>query len=125
MKARCLVGHDPTQADQHSDWQRHDAAGQPRRWLCLNSPYVAKVLWPWMTRAAADPACEALEVEIPAEAAEPCWCDACTQHLKEAGLNLEDPAVRKQFALDSVARFRKETAAYAEAVRPGLKVSFT
>ncbi|MBI5685590.1 MAG: hypothetical protein HZC54_10965 [Verrucomicrobia bacterium] len=125
MKARCLVCHDPAQAEQHPDWQQRDVAGQPRRTLCLNSPYVAKVLWPWMTHAAGDPACDALEFEISAEAGEPCWCDACALHLKEAGLDLNDPAVRKRFALDSVARFRKETAAYAEAVRPGLKVRFT
>lgn len=78
-----------------------------------------------MTHSAADPACDALEFEIPAEAGEPCWCDACELHLREAGLDLNDLAQRKQFALDSVARFRKETAAYAEAVRPGLKVTFT
>lgn len=112
------------QAEEHPDWLQRPAAGPPRRSLCLNSPYVAKIVWPWMTRAAADPACEALEFGIPAEAGEPCWCEACTAHLREAGLDAHDAAVRKQFALDSVARFRKETAAYAEAVRPGLKVSF-
>jgi hypothetical protein len=124
MKARCLLCRDAAQAAQHPDWQQRDAAGKPRALLCLNSPYVAKVVWPWMTRAAADPACDALEFKIPA-AAEPCWCNACTAHLTEAKLNLNDLAVRKQYALSSVARFRKETAAYAEAVRPGLKVIFT
>ena len=78
-----------------------------------------------MTHAAADPACESLEFDVPAAAGLPCWCDACTAHLKEANLDPNDPAVRQQFALDSVARFQKETAAYAEAVRPGLKVIFT
>lgn len=125
MKARCPLCRDAAQAALHPDWQQRDDAGQPRPTLCLNSPYVAKVVWPWMTRTAADPACEALEFEIPAAAGKPCWCDACTLHLTEAKLNLNDTAVRKQFALDSVARFRKETAAYAEAVRPGLKVIFT
>lgn len=125
MKARCLVCRDPAQAAQHSDWQQRNAAGKLRPTLCLNSPYVAKVIWPWMTHTAGDPACDALEFEIPAEASESCWCDACELHLREAGLDLNDPALHKQFALDSVARFRKETAAYAEAVRPGLKVTFS
>ncbi|MCX6900755.1 MAG: hypothetical protein NT105_18915 [Verrucomicrobia bacterium] len=125
MKARCLVCRDPVQVAQHPGWQQRDSAGRLRPALCLNSSYVAKVIWPWMTHSAADPACDALEFEIPAEAGEPCWCDACELHLREAGLDLNDLAQRKQFALDSVARFRKETAAYAEAVRPGLKVTFT
>jgi hypothetical protein len=45
--------------------------------------------------------------------------------LKEAGLDLKDVVVRQRYARDSVARFRKETTAYVEAVRPGLKVRFT
>jgi len=125
MKARCLVCRDAAQAAQHPDWRQRDRAGKLHSTLCLNGAYVAKVVWPWMTRAAADSACGSLEFRIPAAAGNPCWCDACTLHLKEANLNLNDPAVRKQFALDSVARFRKETASYVEAVRPGLKVSFT
>lgn len=125
MKARCLVCCDPAEVDHHADWQQRDAAGKPRRVLCLNSPYVAKVVWPWMTRAAADPACDTLEFEISAAAREPCWCDACMLHMTEAKLNVNDLVVHQQFALNSVARFRKETAAYAEAVRPGMKVKFT
>jgi hypothetical protein len=125
MKAHCLVCRDPEQAELHPDWQQRDAAGQPRRSFCLNSPYVAKAVWPWMTRSAADSSCDALEFEIPAAAGEPCWCDACTSHLKEAGLDLKDVVVRQRYARDSVARFRKETTAYVEAVRPGLKVRFT
>lgn len=125
MRARYLVGCDPSEATQHPDWQQRDAAGHLRGTLCLNGPYVAKIIWPWMTRAAADPTCEGLEFAIAPEAGEPCWCDACTAHLREAGLDLDDSNVRKRYALDSVARFRKETAAYTEAVRPGLKVIFS
>ena len=125
MKARCLVCRDPAQAVQHPDWCQRNRDGKSRSTLCLNGAYVAKVVWPWMTRTAADAACDSLEFEISAAAGKACWCAACTQHLQEAGLNPGDPAMRNQFALDSVARFRKETAAYAEAVRPGMKVIFT
>ena len=124
MKARCLVCCDPAQAAQHPEWQQRDRAGKPRATLCLNSPYVAKVVWPWMTRLAADPGCDSLEFEMAAAAGDPCWCDACAQHLAEAALDPGDPDVRKQFARDSVVRFQRETADYAEAVRPGLKVTF-
>lgn len=124
MKARCLVCCDPAEVDCHPDWQQRDVRGKPRRALCLNGPYVAKVVWPWMVRAAADQNCDTLEFEIPADACEPCWCDACTLHMMEAKLNVHDLIVHRQFSLNSVARFRKETAAYAAAVRAGIQVRF-
>jgi hypothetical protein len=124
MKACCVVCHDPELAADHPDWRHRDPDGTPRRTCCLNGAYVAKVIWPWMTQALADPACDQLEFEIPAAAAEPCWCPNCTQHIRDAGLDPADETVRLNHARDSVQRFKDETTSYAAAVRPGVTVVF-
>lgn len=124
MKAHCRISDDTALAARHPDWCQRNRDGSPRPALCLNSQYVAKVIWPWMTRALADPACEGLNIEISSAASAPCWCDACTQHLRDGGQNPGDETVRAQFATDSLLRFKNETATYVEAVRPGAKVTF-
>ena len=124
MKAHCLVCDDRTLAVEHPDWLQREKDGHARATLCLNSPYVAKTVWPWMTHALNDPSCNELEIEIPNAAAAPCWCEACTQHLQEAGADVEATTAREEFARGSVQRFKDETSVYAEAVRPGATVTF-
>lgn len=125
MKARCLVCHDHAQVAEHHEWRRLDRDRKPRAVLCLNSPYVAKLVWPWMTHTAGASACDALEFEISPSAGEPCWCDCCTQHMNEAKLDPNDATARQKFAERSVTRFKDETITYANAIRPGIKVFFT
>jgi hypothetical protein len=125
VKAHCRISEDTALAAQHPDWCQRDRDGGPRPVLCLNSQYVAKVIWPWMTRALADPACDGLDIEFSPAAAAPCWCEACTQHLRDGGQKIDDQTVRAQFAAGSLQRFKDETTTYAEAVRPGTKVVFT
>ena len=124
MKARCRVGHDPALAVEHPDWCQRNSDGTSRPTLCLNSAYVAKTIWPWMIKAAAAPDCEALEFDLDAGTAEPCWCDACTQHLRAAGFALDEMAPRQEHAQASRQRFKDETRSYAEAVKPGIRVEF-
>lgn len=124
MKAHCRISDDTALAARHPDWCQRDRDGSPRPALCLNSQYVAKVIWPWMTRALADPACDSLDIGISSAASALCWCDSCTQHLRDGGQDADNETVRSQFAAGSLQRFKDETQAYAEAVRPGAKVTF-
>jgi hypothetical protein len=124
MKAHCRVGHDPALAAEHPDWRQQNSDGNPRATLCLNTSYVAKAIWPWMIKAASAPDCDALECELDASTTEPCWCDACTQHLRDAGFALDEMAPRQQLARASLQRFKDETRSYAEAIRPGIQVVF-
>jgi len=124
MKARCRVGHDPALAADHPDWRQCNSDGTPRATLCLNSAYVAKVIWPWMIKAAAAPDCDALELDLDASTAEPCWCDACTEHLRAAGFALDELAPRQEHAQASLRRFKDETNSYAQAIKPGIAVRF-
>jgi len=124
VKAHCRISDDTALAAQHPDWCQRDRKGDPRPALCLNSPYVAKVIWPWMTRSLADPACDGLDIELSPAASAPCWCDTCTRHLLDSGQDATSETVRAQFAAASLRRFKDETATYAAAVRPGAKVTF-
>ena len=124
VKAHCRISDNTALAAQHPDWCQRDRDGRPRAALCLNSQYVAKVIWPWMTRALGDAACDGLDFEISPATSAPCWCDACTQHIRDGGQKTDDEPTRAQFACGSLKRFKDETQTYAEAVRPGTKVTF-
>jgi hypothetical protein len=77
-----------------------------------------------MIKAVAAPDCEALEFELDASTAQPCWCEACTQHLRAAGFALDELAPRQEHAQASLQRFKDETCSYAQAIKPGIVVRF-